>query len=159
MLTKNKANIILAAADEKLNQHKKPLLAICQLLNKEIAHYNWVGFYFMNPNKKQLEIGPYVGAKTNHTKIAFGKGICGQVAESGETFVVANIGAQDNYLACSLETKSEIVVPIYKGEKLVGQIDIDSHEVNPFTDIDTYLLETLCAMIGEKGLSHYSPGN
>lgn len=101
--------------------------SLVQWLDKEVSYYNWTGFYFMNDEKQQLEIGPYVGAYTDHTVIPYGRGICGQVAMSGKTFEVPDVHAQDNYLACSLATKSEIVVPIYKGENLVAQIDIDSH--------------------------------
>jgi GAF domain-containing protein len=109
-------------------------------LDKNISYYNWTGFYFMNEEKQQLEIGPYVGAFTDHSIIPYGKGICGQVALSGKTFEVPDVNAQDNYLACSLATKSEIVVPIYANDKLIGQIDIDSHQLDPFTTEDHELL-------------------
>ena len=105
-------------------------------LDKNVSYYNWTGFYFMNEEKQQLEIGPYVGAFTDHRIIPYGKGICGQVALSGKTFEVPDVNAQDNYLACRLATKSEIVVPIYANDKLIGQIDIDSHQLDPFTRED-----------------------
>ena len=124
--------------------------AIVQWLDKEVSYYNWTGFYFMNDEKQQLEIGPYVGAYTDHTVIPYGRGICGQVAMSGKTFEVPNVHAQDNYLACSLATKSEIVVPIYKGENLVGQIDIDSHELDPFTQEDHDLLEAVANFVAQR---------
>lgn len=104
----------------------------------------------MNDEKQQLEIGPYVGAYTDHTVIPYGRGICGQVAVSGKTFEVPDVHAQDNYLACSLATKSEIVVPIYKGENLVGQIDIDSHELDPFTQEDHDLLEAVANFVVQR---------
>ena len=78
------------------------LQKICQLLSDEVDYYNWVGFYFKNGDKNELKLGPYVGAATDHTIIPYGKGICGQVAESNETFVVPDVYAQDNYLACSI---------------------------------------------------------
>ena len=121
-----------------------------QWLDKEVSYYNWTGFYFMNDEKQQLEIGPYVGAYTDHIVIPYGKGICGQVAVSGKTFEVPDVHAQDNYLACSLATKSEIVVPIYKGEDLVGQIDIDSHELDPFTQEDHDLLEAVANFVAQR---------
>ena len=124
--------------------------AIVQWLDKEVSYYNWTGFYFMNDEKQQLEIGPYVGAYTDHTVIPYGRGICGQVAMSGKTFEVPDVHAQDNYLACSLATKSEIVVPIYKGENLVGQIDIDSHELDPFTQEDHDLLEAVANFVAQR---------
>ena len=121
--------------------------SLVQWLDKEVSYYNWTGFYFMNDEKQQLEIGPYVGAYTDHTVIPYGRGICGQVAVSGKTFEVPDVHAQDNYLACSLATKSEIVVPIYKGENLIGQIDIDSHELDPFTQEDHDLLEAVANFV------------
>ena len=120
--------------DEKLQ-------AICQLLNENVAHYNWVGFYFANHENKTLHLGPYVGAETDHTIIPFGKGICGQVAESNANFVVPDVAAQDNYIACSLTVKSEIVVPLFVDGINIGQIDIDSHVLNPFTEDDERFLE------------------
>ncbi len=124
--------------------------SLVQWLDKEVSYYNWTGFYFMNDEKQQLEIGPYVGAYTDHTVIPYGRGICGQVAMSGKTFEVPDVHAQDNYLACSLATKSEIVVPIYKGENLVAQIDIDSHELDPFTQEDHDLLEAVANFVVQR---------
>lgn len=124
--------------------------SLVQWLDKEVSYYNWTGFYFMNDEKQQLEIGPYVGAYTDHTVIPYGRGICGQVAVSGKTFEVPDVHAQDNYLACSLATKSEIVVPIYKGEDLVGQIDIDSHELDPFTTEDHDVLEAVANFVAQR---------
>ena len=88
------------------------LLAICELLSTSISYYNWVGFYFANHDTQTLHLGPYAGAQTDHTVIPFGKGICGQVAESNANFVVPDVAAQDNYIACSFTVKSEIVVPL-----------------------------------------------
>ena len=124
--------------------------SLVQWLDEEVSYYNWTGFYFMNDEKQRLEIGPYVGAYTDHTVIPYGRGICGQVAVSGKTFEVPDVHAQDNYLACSLATKSEIVVPIYKGEDLVGQIDIDSHQLDPFTQEDHDLLEAVANFVAQR---------
>lgn len=123
---------------------------LVQWLDKKVPHYNWTGFYFMNDEKQQLEIGPYVGDFTDHTTIPYGRGICGQVALSGKTFEVPDVHAQDNYLACSISTKSEIVVPIYSSEKLIGQIDIDSHELDPFTQEDHDLLEAVADFVSNR---------
>jgi GAF domain-containing protein len=114
---------------------------ICSVLQENVSYYNWVGFYFANHDTKTLHLGPYVGAPTDHTVIPFGKGICGQVAESNKNFVVPDVSAQDNYIACSITVKSEIVVPIFVNEKNIGQIDIDSHLINPFTKNDEIFLE------------------
>ncbi|KUM21744.1 histidine kinase [Flavobacterium psychrophilum] len=117
------------------------LLKVCQLLEANITYYTWVGFYFANNETKTLHLGPYVGAETDHTVIPFGKGICGQVAVSNENFVVPDVAAQDNYIACSFTVKSEIVVPLFVNEKNIGQIDIDSNVLDPFTSADEEFLE------------------
>ncbi|MFV0208317.1 GAF domain-containing protein [Empedobacter falsenii] len=125
------------------------LQKICQLLSDEVDYYNWVGFYFKNGDKNELKLGPYVGAATDHTIIPYGKGICGQVAESNQTFVVPDVYAQGNYLACSIETKAEIVIPIFKNGVNIGQIDIDSHTIDPFTEEDIKLLDYVCNRVSE----------
>ena len=120
---------------------EEKLLKTCELLSNSIDYYNWVGFYFANQETKTLNLGPYVGAETDHTIIPFGKGICGQVAVSNENFVVPDVAAQDNYIACSFTVKSEIVVPLFVNGENIGQIDIDSHVLNPFTEEDERFLE------------------
>ncbi|WP_294197858.1 GAF domain-containing protein [Chryseobacterium sp. sg2396] len=127
----------------KHNTEEK-LEKVCHLLDQEISYFNWTGFYFKNGDKDELKLGPYVGAPTDHTIIPYGKGICGQVAVSNETFVVPDVHEESNYLSCSIDTKAEIVVPIFKDGQNIGQIDIDSHTINPFTDEDRELLEWLC---------------
>ena len=122
------------ARTEKLQQ-------LCDWLRQEIPYYNWVGFYFANHENKTLHLGPYAGEATDHTVIPFGKGICGQVAESNQNFVVPDVQAQDNYIACSFTVKSEIVVPLFVQGKNIGQIDIDSHVLDPFTAADERFLE------------------
>lgn len=123
------------------------LLAICKLLKAEVSYYDWVGFYFKNGDKNELKLGPYAGAPTDHTIIPFGKGICGQVAVSNKNFVVPDVKAQDNYIACSITVKSEIVVPIFVDGKNIGQIDIDSNTLNPFSKKDEEFLEFVCAKV------------
>lgn len=120
------------------------LQKICTLLDQEIPYFNWTGFYFKHPERQELILGPYVGAETDHTVIPYGRGICGQVAVSSQTFVVPDVHAQDNYLSCSIDTKAEIVVPIIKDGENIGQIDIDSHSLDPFTEEDREMLEWLC---------------
>ena len=128
--------------DEKLQN-------ICQLLSDSISYYNWVGFYFANHDTQTLHLGPYVGAETDHTVIPFGKGICGQVAVSNNNFVVPDVAAQDNYIACSFTVKSEIVVPLFVNGENIGQIDIDSHVIDPFTEEDERFLEFVNKEIAE----------
>jgi GAF domain-containing protein len=117
------------------------LIQICHLLKDSIDYYDWVGFYFRNGDKEELILGPYVGAPTDHSVIPFGKGICGQVAVSNQNFVVPDVQAQDNYIACSISVKSEIVVPLFVNGKNIGQIDIDSSVIDPFTEADERFLE------------------
>lgn len=143
---KKRLSFILESPEHDTNAK---LLKVCQVLDKEISYYNWTGFYFKNGDKDELILGPYVGAETDHTIIPFGKGICGQVAVSGETFVVPDVHAQDNYLSCSIDTKAEIVVPIFKNGENIGQIDIDSHSIDPFTKEDEELLNWLCGEVAK----------
>ena len=112
------------------------LLDICKLLKSEVSYYDWVGFYFKNGDKNELKLGPYAGAPTDHTIIPFGKGICGQVAVSNKNFVVPDVKAQNNYIACSITVKSEIVIPIFVDGQNIGQIDIDSNTLDPFSKKD-----------------------
>lgn len=142
---KKRLSVILESPQET----NVKLLKVCQLLDREISYYNWTGFYFKNGDKDELALGPYVGAVTDHVIIPFGKGICGQVAVSGETFVVPDVHAQDNYLSCSIDTKAEIVVPIFKDGENIGQIDIDSHSIDPFTKEDEELLNWLCEEVAK----------
>ncbi|AXO81289.1 GAF domain-containing protein [Olleya aquimaris] len=129
--------------------HDDKLLQICQLLETNISYYNWVGFYFKNGDKNELKLGPYVGEPTDHTIIPFGKGICGQVAVSNENFVVPDVSAQDNYIACSITVKAEIVIPIFVNGENIGQIDIDSNTPDPFTEADERFLEFVCSKVSE----------
>ncbi len=126
---------------------------ICDLLYQQIPYYNWVGFYFAQPGEKKLYLQQYAGKPTEHTVIPFGKGICGQVAVTNQNFVVPDVQAQDNYIACSIEVKSEIVIPLFfKGEN-IGQIDIDSHSPNAFSEEDEAFLTWLNQQISQKVFS------
>lgn len=125
------------------------LQEICNLLQSNIPYYNWVGFYFRNGKLDELKLGPYAGAATDHTIIPFGKGICGQVALSNKNFVVPDVAAQDNYIACSIDVKAEIVVPVFLDGKNIGQIDIDSHTPDPFSANDEHFLEYICQEVAK----------
>ncbi|WP_242082478.1 GAF domain-containing protein [Aestuariivivens sediminis] len=125
------------------------LLDICRLLENQVEYYNWVGFYFRNGTKEELILGPYVGAPTDHTVIPFGKGICGQVALSNTNFVVPDVTLQDNYIACSITVKAEIVIPIFVKGQNIGQIDIDSNSPDPFTEADERFLEFVCTKVSQ----------
>ncbi|MFY0603872.1 MAG: GAF domain-containing protein [Flavobacteriaceae bacterium] len=129
------------------SNREEKLQEICDLLASEISYYDWVGFYFKNGDKEELKLAQYTGEPTEHTIIPFGKGICGQVAVSNENFVVQDVSSQDNYISCGWKVKSEIVIPIFVNNENIGQIDIDSHTVNPFTEKDEELLEFICAKV------------
>lgn len=126
---------------------KEKLLKISELLKENVPYYNWVGFYIADNTKKELYLGPYVGEPTEHTKIPFGRGICGQAVERKETFIVQDVSKETNYLSCSVKVKSEIVVPVFKGDKVVAEIDIDSHQISPFTKEDQKFLEQIAKII------------
>lgn len=128
---------------------KEKLQAICDALESEISYYDWVGFYFKNGDKNELKLAQFTGEETEHTIIPFGKGICGQVAVSNKNFVVQDVSEQENYISCGWKVKSEIVIPIFNNGKNIGQIDIDSHSANVFTDKDEKLLEYVCQKVAE----------
>jgi len=119
---------------------------LCVLLEGSVPHYDWVGFYIADPKDKVLQLGPYVGAPTEHVRIPFGKGICGQAADRKRTFIVQDVTKEDNYLSCSSSVRSEIVLPIMDGGTVIGELDIDSHSISPFTDQDRTMLERICAL-------------
>ena len=125
------------------------LTELCELLKAEVDYYTWVGFYFKNGDKNELKLGPFAGEPTDHTIIPFGKGICGQVAVSNQNFVVPDVKAQDNYIACSIHVKAEIVVPLFKNGENIGQIDIDSNVADPFTEEDERFLEFVNEKVAE----------
>lgn len=127
------------------------LFAICELLHDQVEHFDWVGFYMVDPDvDNQLKLGPFVGEPTDHTTIPFGKGICGQVALSHETFVSQDVNAEDNYISCSHYVQSEIVVPIMKNDTFIAQIDIDSNVKNSISDEKKELLEKICMLLSNE---------
>ena len=141
---------ILNSINEIINSQtnrQEILQNICELLKTEVYHYDWVGFYILNSKTNILELGPYVGKPTDHTHIPVGKGVCGQVAESSRTMVVQDVSQMDNYIACSIDVQSEIVVPVIKDENFVAEIDIDSHSPAPFSEADQELLENIAKKI------------
>jgi GAF domain-containing protein len=132
------------------NNPENLLLQICELLKREVYHYDWVGFYVLDQDKNELVLGPFAGKPTQHTNIAVGKGICGQVAESGQTMVVQDVTQVENYISCGLEVQSEIVVPIMKNGKFVAELDIDSHSPAPFTPADSKFLADVCNLLSDR---------
>jgi GAF domain-containing protein len=134
--------------DDSSSRDEK-LMKICMLLKNEVPYYDWVGFYIADRSKNELVLGPFSGESTEHVRIPFGKGICGQAAQKRHTFVVQDVSKEKNYLSCSPKVKSEIVVPIFKNGKIVGELDIDSHSHAPFTHEDKQFLEEICNIVAK----------
>ena len=118
------------------------------LLKDGVPRYTWVGIYLLDGN--ELVLGPFVGKPSPHTRIPLGRGICGAAAAEKTTIVVDDVNADPRYLACSLETKSEIVVPIMNGDRVLGEIDIDSDRPAAFGEADRQLLEAVAARLGRR---------
>jgi L-methionine (R)-S-oxide reductase len=123
---------------------------ITKLLHQKMLRYNWVGFYMLEKGGPQdvLVLGPFRGTMTPHTRIPLNQGICGAAASTGKTIIVDDVSADPRYLACSLETKSEIVVPVFVEKKVVGELDIDSHFLAAFSPEDRTLCEHAASVLG-----------
>ena len=121
---------------------------VCDLLRNGVTYYDWVGFYLVDEDENEmLHLGPFNGDPTEHVKIRFGEGICGQAADLKRTFLIQDVTKETNYLSCSTKVRSEIVVPILKEGIIVGELDIDSHELSPFTEDDQVFLEKVCGLL------------
>ena len=141
---------IIAQIQNLVNSDKPRDLVLketARLLKEHFPKYNWVGFYLMDG--EELALGPYVGKPSPHTRIKLDSGICGAAVREEKTIIVPDVKTDPRYLACSLETKSEIVVPIRKGEKIVGEIDIDSDGLDAFDGQDKTFLESLAVAISK----------
>ena len=116
---------------------------------ERLPYYNWTGFYMLDPNDPEtLVLGPFVGAPTTHVRIPVTQGICGAAVATGETVIVDDVASDPRYLSCSIDTRSEIVVPIYVQGKVIGEIDIDSHDSAAFTAADRDFLEEAARIVG-----------
>jgi len=126
--------------------------AMVKLLHDRMLKYNWVGFYMLEPAAQPpiLVLGAFEGAMTPHTRIPLNQGICGAAASSGQTVVVDDVAKDPRYLACSLETKSEIVVPVFAHGKVVGELDIDSHFPAAFTTEHQEFVQHCATLVGKK---------
>jgi len=122
--------------------------SIVSLLHEHLTRYNWVGFYMLErEGGDTLVLGPFKGTMTPHTRIPLNQGICGAAASTGKTIVVDDVNSDSRYLACSLETKSEIVVPVFVRGKVVGELDIDSHFHAAFGPDDRKLCEHAATLV------------
>ena len=119
-----------------------------RLLKQEMPDYNWVGIYLLDGN--ELVLGPFAGKPSPHTRIALGRGICGAAAAEKQTIIVDDVNKDPRYLACSLETRSEIVVPIMLNGQVLGEIDIDSDKLAAFGKSDQALLEQVAQHLAPR---------
>ena len=141
----------LKEAARQARSSRELMTRIVEGLHDRMLKYNWAGFYMLDPKDSGvLELGPFVGAMTPHTRIPLHQGICGAAASRGETVVVDDVNADPRYLACSLETKSEIVVPVFVKGRVVGELDIDSHFPAAFAAEDQELVQYCAAAVGRK---------
>ena len=142
----------LAELAKKAKSAHDLMSGIVQLLQERMLKYNWVGFYMLEASleKPMLVLGPFQGAMTPHTRISLHQGICGAAASTGKTVVVDDISKDPRYLACSIETKSEVVVPIFVRGKVVGELDIDSHFLAAFKPEDQELVEYCANLVGQR---------
>jgi L-methionine (R)-S-oxide reductase len=142
----------VTALAEALPTAKALMHGVCKLLHDRMLKYNWVGFYMLEPGTKPpiLVLESFVGAMTPHTRIPLNQGICGAAASSGKTIVVDDVSKDSRYLACSLETKSEIVVPIFVKKEIAGELDIDSHFAAAFGADDQALVQYCAEVVGKK---------
>jgi L-methionine (R)-S-oxide reductase len=122
---------------------------IVESIAQRLSYYSWTGFYMLDPNDPEtLVLGPFVGDPTPHVRIPVTQGICGAAVASGRTVIVDDVNADPRYLSCSIKTQSEIVVPIHAHGKIVGEIDIDSHQAAAFTESDRQFLEETARILG-----------
>jgi GAF domain-containing protein len=119
-----------------------------RLLKEGLPHFTWAGIYLLEGD--ELVLGPYLGKPSPHTRIPLGRGICGAAATEKATIIVDDVNSDPRYLACSLETKSEIVVPIMRGPQVLGEIDIDSDRAAAFGEADRVLLERIAAALAAR---------
>jgi GAF domain-containing protein len=151
----NKADLfafLLERVGEALEGNDEPdrkLGRVCRVLADGWTAFDWVGFYRLAPETRELVLGPFAGEATEHERIPYGRGICGRVAETQTTYVAADVDAESNYLACSARVRSEIVVPIFFGGAMVAQLDIDSHTPDAFGDEERRFLEEVAEELGE----------
>lgn len=122
---------------------------IVEIISSRLPYYNWTGFYMLDPDDAEtLVLGPFRGAPTAHVRIPVSQGICGAAVAENNTVIVDDVHSDPRYLACSLETRSEIVVPIRANGAVVGEIDIDSHDLAAFSEQDREFLEKCADIVG-----------
>jgi L-methionine (R)-S-oxide reductase len=160
MTTQTKSSDLIPALDVLARTSASAdvlMKGIVALLHEKLTRYNWVGFYMLEKegDRDFLVLGPFQGTMTPHTRIPLNQGICGAAASTGKTIVVDDVNSDSRYLACSLETKSEIVVPVFVHGKVAGELDIDSHFLAAFGPEDRKLCEHAASVLGKFMESHH----
>ena len=149
MIESSAARAFLAQLAEQLPASSDPAETVVRLIAEKFAHYNWVGVYWLRGD--ELRLGPYVGAATEHTRIAVGAGVCGSAVAEDRNQIVDDVSARENYISCSIHVKSEIVVLIRNAAgQTIGQIDADSHLLAAFDASDEQLLEAAAAQVAQR---------
>ena len=138
----------IRAAIERHQDGTRAMEAVVRLLKQDLPDYHWVGIYLLDGN--ELVLGPFIGKPSPHTRIPLGRGICGAAAAEKTTIIVDDVNADPRYLACSVDTKAEIVVPIMQNGDVLGEIDVDSDRHAAFGPADRELLEAVAALIAPK---------
>lgn len=140
-------NGILSAVESAASRWRVLEVAV-KLIDDYSEDFNWTGFYMMDGDV--LRVGPYIGPETEHTVIELNRGICGAAASQKRTVVVDDVRSDPRFLACSIHTRSEIVVPLLDGGTVIGEIDIDSNRPGNFTIEDREMLEAVAKVIVER---------
>ena len=142
----------VTALEQSVPTAQELMRTMVKLLHERMLKYNWVGFYLLEQGAEppMLVLGAFEGAMTPHTRIPLNQGICGAAASTGQTVVVDDVSKDPRYLACSLETRSEIVVPVFAHGKVVGELDIDSHFPAAFTLEHQDLVQYCARLVGKK---------
>lgn len=146
-----KQQTVLASVEDAVASERDDARAmerVVAILKREMPSYTWVGIYLLEGD--ELVLGPFLGKPSPHTRIPLGRGICGAAATEKQTIIVDDVNADPRYLACSLETRSEIVVPIMSGSHVLGEIDIDSDRPAAFDAEDRTLLEAVASLLAAK---------
>lgn len=153
-LSREQARELLARLDSSVGnaRGRSAREAIVKLLNSSVPSYTWVGIYAVEG--KDLVLDAWAGpAATEHTRIPIGKGVCGFAAKAGRTEIVSDVSKDPRYLQCFMSTKSEIVVPVFNENSVVGEIDIDGDQLDAFSSLDREFLEA----VAKKAASHWTP--
>jgi GAF domain-containing protein len=157
MIPPENAEQLLADFDRLRATDNEPASLAMRLIANTFAHYKWVGIYWLQGNT--LVLGPYVGAPTEHDRIPVGKGVCGTAVAEHKNQIVGDVRTLSNYLSCSVNTRSEIVVLIHNDGQIVGQIDADGHGVGAFDASDEALLVAVAERLSNQYPEKQSSGS